>query len=498
MGMTWRNALCQLAFSVMVLGGATAGAAEFPPEGFGQWVSGGFFIGRTDPEADVSFNGKPVRVDEQGYYILGFGREAKGAQELVIQPPEGERELYLTEVSEREFQVQRIDGLPPSQVNPPEAVLSRIYREAEQVAKARMQPVDAEDWRQPFVWPTHGPVSGVYGSQRILNGEPKQPHWGIDIAVPTGTPVRAPAGGIVTLAAKDLYYTGGTVLLNHGAGVTSSFLHLSRLDVEEGQRVEQGELVGAVGSTGRSTGPHLDWRMNAGDDRIDAGLWVPPMESLCEVQGRGEEVVVLLHGLGRTDRSMEQLAEALRDSGFATCNQAYPSRRDSLPELAGYAANAIDYVRHQGFARVHLVTHSMGGILARYWLQYGELPGSGHLVMLSPPNHGSEIIDTFGDFGWFRRLMGPAAMELATDEHAMVNQLPPLNVSTGIITGSRSSDPWFNFLFEEPHDGKVSVSSARLTEAEGFRVVESGHTFIMNDPEVRFLVAFFLTNGFFP
>ena len=497
MGMTWRKCVrgfigCVVCFSVV---GSALSAA---PEGFGEWVSGGYFVGRVEPGAEVRFEGERLSVDADGFYLVPLGREASGEKRLEVVSAEGVARVYEVDVEKRSFEVQRIDGLDPSRVVPPEDAWERIQRDAALVARARDEVVVADDWREPFVWPAHGPVTGVYGSQRILNGVPRQPHWGVDVAAPTGTPVRAPAGGVVTLAQRDLYFTGGTVLLNHGAGVTSSFLHLSRLDVEEGDRIERGDLIGAIGSTGRSTGPHLDWRMNAGDERIDAALWVPPMDSICEPEGSGEEAVVLLHGLGRTDRSMNDLAESLRAAGFTTCNQEYPSRGDSLPELAGYAANAIDAMRHRGYARVHLVTHSMGGILARYWLQYGELPGRGRLVMLSPPNHGSEVIDAFGDFGWFRRLMGPAALELSTDREALVNRLPPLNVTAGIITGNRSSDPWFNFLFEAPHDGKVSVDSARLTEAKGFRVVRSGHTFIMNDPEVRFLVAFFLTNGFFP
>lgn len=144
------------------------------------------------------------------------------------------------------------------------------------------------------------------------------------------------------------------------------------------------------------------------------------------------------------------------------------------------------------------MTHSLGGILARYWLQRADLPGQGRVVMLSPPNHGSEVIDALGDQAWFRWIMGPAAMELATDDEALVNRIDPIDVPVGVITGTRSSDPWFNVLFQGDHDGKVSVASARLSEADGFRLAEAGHTFIMNDEEVRFWVAFFLTNGFFP
>lgn len=466
-------------------------------QGYGEWVGGGFFVGLTEPGSGVWFNDKRIAVDEDGYYLLGFDRELQGDQQLVISLPDGTEREFTPRVEARNYQVQRIDGLQQGFVTPPARAMERILREAEIVSKARLADVVSDDWRAPFIWPVHGRITGVYGSQRILNDVPSTPHWGIDIAAPQGTPVHAPAGGEVVLAEEDLYYSGGTLIINHGAGLSSSFLHLSRIDVAVGDRVRQGDIIAAVGSTGRSTGPHLDWRINIGEVRTDAALWVPGLDELCEPQGEGVEAVVLLHGLGRTDRSMERLATTLSEAGYVTCNQGYPSRSESLQELAGYAANAVEKLRQQGFERVHLVTHSMGGILARYWLQWAQLPDDGSVVMLSPPNHGSEIIDTFGDQPWFQWVFGPAAMELSTQENALVNRIGPINERVGIITGSRSSDPWFNFLFDDEHDGKVSVSSAQLSEAEGFRVVESGHTFIMNDQKVRNLVVEFLRDGYF-
>lgn len=465
--------------------------------GYGEWLSGGFFVGLTEPGSRVWFNDKGVAVDEDGYYLLGFDREMEGEQRLVVSLPDGTEREFRPRVAGRDYRIQRIDGLHQGFVTPPANVLERIRREAELVSQARLNSIASNDWRTPFIWPVQGRITGVYGSQRILNDVPAAPHWGIDIAAPQGTPVLAPAGGEVVLAEEDLYYSGGTLIISHGAGLSSSFLHLSRIDVSVGDRVSQGDIIAAVGSTGRSTGPHLDWRINIGEVRTDAALWVPPLEDLCEPQGEGVEAVVLLHGLGRTDRSMERLANTLSEAGYVTCNQGYPSRSESLQELAGYAANAVQKLHQQGYERVHLVTHSMGGILARYWLQWAQLPGNGSVVMLSPPNHGSEIIDTFADQPWFQWMLGPAAMELSTQDNALVNRIGPINERVGIITGSRSSDPWFNFLFDDAHDGKVSVSSAQLSEAEGFRVVESGHTFIMNDQTVRNLVVEFLRDGYF-
>ena len=465
--------------------------------GYGEWRSGGFFVGLTEPESRVWFNDKRIVVDEDGYFLLGFDREMQGEQRLIISLPDGTEREYSPKVESRNYQVQRIDGLQQGFVTPPPSAMERIRREAEAVGNARLTSIESNHWRAPFIWPVQGRITGVYGSQRILNEVPGAPHWGIDIAAPQGSPVLAPAGGEVVLAEDDLYYSGGTLIISHGAGLSSSFLHLSRIDVAVGDRVKQGQVVAAVGSTGRSTGPHLDWRINIGEVRTDAALWVPRLEDLCEPKGEGTEAVVLLHGLGRTDRSMERLASTLAEEGYVTCNQSYPSRSESLQELAGYAANAVEKLRQQGYERVHLVTHSMGGILARYWLQWGQLPDDSAVVMLSPPNHGSEIIDTLGDQPWFQWVFGPAAMELSTQENALVNRIGPINERVGIITGVRSSDPWFNFLFDDAHDGKVTVSSAQLSEAEGFRVVESGHTFIMNDEKVRSLVVEFLRDGYF-
>ncbi|HET8904501.1 MAG TPA: alpha/beta fold hydrolase [Saccharospirillum sp.] len=486
-----RAGLCGL-LSVMVL------PAWAMPEGYGVLQGGGYFVGQTEPGSHVRFAGQSIPVDAQGRYILGFERMLRGEHPLTIRSPGQVEKQFELEIEGRDYRIQRVDGLDPSRVNPPEEQITRIVAEAGRVSAARARRVESEGWREPFIWPTFGRISGVYGSQRILNGDPSAPHWGIDVAVPTGTAVYAPASGVVTLAEPDLYFSGGTLMLNHGMGLSSSFLHLSRLLVSPGDQVEQGQLIAEVGTTGRSTGPHLDWRVNLADVRIDAGLLVPGQENLCEIEGQGEQVVVLVHGLGRSDRSMARLADSLRQAGFATCNQEYPSRQKTVPELSAYVANAVERVNRQGYDTVHLVTHSLGGILARYWLQRADLPGQGRVVMLSPPNHGSEVIDALGDQAWFRWIMGPAAMELATDDEALVNRIEPIDVPVGVITGTRSSDPWFNVLFQGDHDGKVSVASARLSEADGFRLAEAGHTFIMNDEEVRFWVAFFLTNGFFP
>ncbi|MEM9304399.1 MAG: peptidoglycan DD-metalloendopeptidase family protein [Pseudomonadota bacterium] len=240
----------------------------------GQAVQGGLVIGRTDPGATVTVDGNAVMVDPDGVFLFGIGRDQIQPREISVTPADAATISATVTVAAREFNIERIDGLPPSQVSPPPEVLERIRSDARRVRAARARRDGRRDFESGFIWPTRGRVSGVYGSQRILNGEPRRPHYGIDVAAPEGAPVIAPAPGVVTLADPDQYYSGGTLIIDHGLGLSSTFLHMSTIDVEVGQAVAQGERLGGVGSTGRSTGPHLDWRMNAGPVRIDPQLIV--------------------------------------------------------------------------------------------------------------------------------------------------------------------------------------------------------------------------------
>ena len=170
-----------------------------------------------------------------------------------------------------------MDGVPQNTVTPPPELTERIRREANMVAVARKRRDLRNDWASGFIWPAQGRLSGFYGSQRVLNGVPKRPHYGLDVAAPEGTPVIAPAAGVVTLAEADLFYSGGTIIIDHGHGLSSSFLHMSAVTVSSGQRVEQGDTIGAIGASGRASGPHLDWRMNWLNQRIDPQFLVPAM-----------------------------------------------------------------------------------------------------------------------------------------------------------------------------------------------------------------------------
>lgn len=248
----------------------------------GDFEQGGVVFGKTDPNAKVRFAGRELRLTEDGRFVFGFGRDFAESAELEVEYPDGQRELRTLAVSPRTYAIQRIDGLPPKKVSPPEEVWERIKRENAEIAAARAQDHALTGFLGPFQWPTEGIITGVYGSQRILNGQPKRPHYGIDIAAPEGTLVVAPAGGVVSLVASDYYYTGGTIIIDHGHGLTSAFLHMAEVSVEEGQTVRPGEKIGTVGSTGRSTGPHLDWRINWFKERLDPATLVPPMPAPVE------------------------------------------------------------------------------------------------------------------------------------------------------------------------------------------------------------------------
>ncbi len=246
---------------IALLAAAPAWAHELVLDG--PLLQGGLLHGRVEPGARVFFKGKPVRLTPDGRFLIGFGRDAGGPYPLEIRHADGSVTRRGLAPRKRDYKTQRIDGLPSNMVTPPKKTLARIHREGAMIAKVRARDTPEPLFLSGFVRPVEGRISGVYGSQRILNGKPKRPHFGLDIAAPPGTPVRAPADGIVALAEKNLYYTGGTVMLDHGYGLTSVYSHMSAVTVRVGQRVRQGDVIGRVGATGRVTGPHLDWRVRS-------------------------------------------------------------------------------------------------------------------------------------------------------------------------------------------------------------------------------------------
>ena len=241
-------------------------------------VEGNLIVARTNPSNKIKINNEFLEIDESGIFVFGFHRDEENPIKLVIINNENEQFKTSIKPIKRVYKIQRIDGLKKSMVTPPEDTISRIKSDRKKVNKARKVKLEMGDFIQGFDWPLKGLITGVYGSQRILNDIPKSPHFGIDISVPIGTSVKAPASGIVTLT-EDLYYSGYTVILNHGLNINSTFLHLSEIHVNVGDRIGRGDLIGHSGDTGRSTGPHLDWRIDWNGKRLDAEMLAGQMNN---------------------------------------------------------------------------------------------------------------------------------------------------------------------------------------------------------------------------
>ena len=237
-------------------------------------TQGALLIGKLAKGNTARYRGHNLRVTPDGTVVFGVPRDQAGSLSIAITDASGHVQNVAILVTDREFPTEYITGVPPKTVNPPPDIAARIAREQARVAAARDRDDDRADFAEKFIWPVRGRISGRFGNQRVYNGKPGSGHSGMDIAAPTGTPVKAPASGIISFADPDLYLTGGTVLLDHGHGVSSNFLHLSRIDANVGDRIEQGQVFAAVGSSGRATGPHLHWGMSWFDVRIDPLLLV--------------------------------------------------------------------------------------------------------------------------------------------------------------------------------------------------------------------------------
>lgn len=243
----------------------------------GSRVQGGMLLGQTAPGSQVMLNGDVVKLSADGRFVIGFDRDAAALATLTVKYASGEIATQELNIEPRDYKIQRIEGIAESIMNPSEEKLKRIRSEAALVRAARARQLDRLDFAASFQWPLIGPISGVFGSQRVYNGVPKRPHYGVDVAAPIGTPVTTPAPGVVTLVHQDMFYSGGTLIIDHGHGLSSTMIHLSKVLVEEGDEVVPGDIVAQVGAGGRATGPHLDWRMNWNKARIDPQLLVGPM-----------------------------------------------------------------------------------------------------------------------------------------------------------------------------------------------------------------------------
>jgi len=243
----------------------------------GQAMQGGLMIFQTRPEAIITLDGIALPVSPEGRFVVGFHRDDTAAQLLQATDKDGRTASITLTPQIRIWDIQRIDNLPTNMVSPPADVIARIQKDIKNVKAARAKISDFDDvLENGFIWPVWGRISGIYGSQRILNGQPRQPHYGIDIALPEGVAVRAAAAGQVTMA-EDLYFTGGTIIIDHGHGLNSTYSHLLDMQVKVGDIVPRGQVIGSVGSTGRSTGPHLDWRINWQNKRLDPQLITGPL-----------------------------------------------------------------------------------------------------------------------------------------------------------------------------------------------------------------------------
>ena len=273
-----RIALCLITAASSLLFAVAGHAAEINGATLlrGAAIEGGLIIARTAAGTIVTVDDEIIPTTPNGLFIVGFHRDSDQPVAITITQPDGTSQLTVLLPEQRNYDIQRIDGLQQNMVTPPDSVFARIKSDQAAVAAARQKTATSGDFWQGIDWPITGQISGVFGSQRILNGKPRQPHYGIDIAAPRGTPVQAPASGLVTLV-KDLYFSGWTVIINHGLGLNSTFLHMDHVLISPGDSVARGDIVGTVGSTGRSTGPHLDWRLDWQGRRIDASLVAGPM-----------------------------------------------------------------------------------------------------------------------------------------------------------------------------------------------------------------------------
>ena len=234
----------------------------------GKFLQGHYIIGLTDPSAKIIIGKKEVKVSKDGYFVFGIDRDRK-FDLTITKIEDGKKEKIIKKVLKRKYNIQRIDGLEESKVTPPESVYKRIKEENNKIGEARAINSDLPFFKNQFIMPVEGIISGVYGSQRILNGKPRWPHYGIDFAAKEGTKIKAMLAGTATMVEPDLFYTGGTLIFDHGHGVSTLYMHMKDIYVKKGQIVKQGDIIGTVGSTGRSTGPHLDVRLNWFDVRLD-------------------------------------------------------------------------------------------------------------------------------------------------------------------------------------------------------------------------------------
>ncbi|MEH6551291.1 MAG: M23 family metallopeptidase [Pseudomonadales bacterium] len=253
----------------------------------GNFIQGGLLTGQASPVAQVYLGERKLKLTVDGQFVIGLGRDFPSELSLTTRTDDGKEESYLYPIMAREYKISRVEGIAKKIMQPSAEDSARASEDARQIRAARGKISSRTDFLDAFQWPVTGRISGVFGSQRVYNGVPGRPHYGVDVAMPTGTRVNAPVSGLVVFAQPDTFYSGGLVILDHGHGLSSSFLHMSKLWVTAGEEVDAGQRIGEIGATGRASGPHLDWRMNWFDQKIDPQLLVPAM---AEVLGNDKKV----------------------------------------------------------------------------------------------------------------------------------------------------------------------------------------------------------------
>jgi len=240
----------------------------------GHFVQGGLVVGQTLPGSKVTHDKRDVRVSDSGVFVLAFDRDAPGEDQVAVQLPDGQKIIQTMSVRKQTYKTTRINGLPKRKVTPKEEDLKRIRADNAKIAQVRRLDSPSTAFLSGFIWPVKGRISGVFGSQRVLNGKPRRPHNGVDIAAPKGTPVLATADGVVALVHQDMFLSGKTVMIDHGHGLSSVYIHMNKITVKQGAHVRQGQQIGRVGVTGRTTGPHLHWGINLFKMPIDPKIAV--------------------------------------------------------------------------------------------------------------------------------------------------------------------------------------------------------------------------------
>jgi len=237
----------------------------------GTFEQGSLIIGKTNPSNEIYVDQKKLKVSKEGYFVFGISRDRK--KNIIISIGEDNKaSQVIKSVKSRKFKVQKIDGLPKRKVSPNDEDMKRIRKEGKLIAKEKNVNSDLSFFFKDFIRPVDGITTGVFGSQRVLNGKPRRPHYGIDIAAAKGTKIKNSNSGNVLLAANNLFFTGGTIVIEHGHGLISIYSHLDKIFVKKGDFVKKGELIATVGSTGRSTGPHLDFRLYCRNIPVDPDL----------------------------------------------------------------------------------------------------------------------------------------------------------------------------------------------------------------------------------